>query len=96
MNVIIFLIQKKEDGFKRKFESKLTEYSFNPDEKLNIYERLNSAEGLAKYLSAKYPGMKRFGIDGAEAFVPLVESVIQNCGSMGANNYVLVWLIEED
>ena len=28
--------------------------------------------------------MKRFGIDGAEALVPLVESVIQNCGSMGA------------
>jgi 2-oxoglutarate dehydrogenase E1 component len=28
---------------------------------------LNSAEGLAKYLSAKYPGMKRFGIDGAES-----------------------------
>ena len=70
--------------FQKKFESKLTEYSFNPDEKLNIYERLNSAEGLAKYLSAKYPGMKRFGIDGAEALVPLVESVIQNCGSMGA------------
>ena len=29
--------------------------------------------------------MKRFGIDGAEALVQLVESVIQNCGSLGAN-----------
>ena len=71
--------------FQRKFESKLKEYSFDDKEKLNIYERLNSAEGLAKYLSAKYPGMKRFGIDGAESLVPLVESIIQNCGSMGAN-----------
>ena len=71
--------------FQRKFESKLQGYSFNKKEKLNIYERLNSAEGLAKYLSAKYPGMKRFGIDGAEALVPLVENVIQNFGSMGAN-----------
>ena len=71
--------------FQRKFESKLQEYSFDDKEKLNIFERLNSAEGLAKYLSAKYPGMKRFGIDGAESLVPLVESIIQNCGSMGAN-----------
>ena len=71
--------------FQRKFESKLQEYSFDDEEKLNIFERLNSAEGLAKYLSAKYPGMKRFGIDGAESLVPLVESIIQNCGSMGAN-----------
>ena len=71
--------------FQRKFESKLKEYTYNKDEKINIYERLNSAEGLAKYLSAKYPGMKRFGVDGSEALVPLVESVIQNCGSVGAN-----------
>ena len=71
--------------FQRKFENKLQDYSFNKKERLNIYERLNSAEGLAKYLSAKYPGMKRFGIDGAESLVPLVENVIQNFGSMGAN-----------
>ena len=71
--------------FQNKFESKLKGYSFNEQEKLNIYERLNSAEGLAKYLSAKYPGMKRFGIDGAESLVPLVETVIQDCGSLGAS-----------
>ena len=76
---------KERRWFQRKFESRLKDYSFREDEKINIYERLNSAEGLAKYLSAKYPGMKRFGIDGAEALVPLVESVIQNCGSLGAN-----------
>jgi len=71
--------------FQNKFESKLNGYSFNEQQKLNIYERLNSAEGLAKYLSAKYPGMKRFGIDGAESLVPLVETVIQDCGSLGAS-----------
>ena len=71
--------------FQKKFESNLNEYSFDEKERLNIYERLNSAEGLAKYLSAKYPGMKRFGIDGAESLVPLVETVIQDCGSLGAS-----------
>ena len=71
--------------FQKKFESKIESYSFSKDEKLHIYERLNSAEGLAKYLAAKYPGMKRFGIDGSEALVPLVDAVIQNCGSLGAN-----------
>ena len=71
--------------FQNKFESKLSEYNFDNKQKLYIYERLNSADGLAKYLSAKYPGMKRFGIDGAEALVPLVETVIQDCGSLGAS-----------
>ena len=29
--------------------------------------------------------MKRFGIDGAESLIPLVDAVIQNCGELGAN-----------
>ena len=28
--------------------------------------------------------MKRFGIDGAESLIPLVDSLIQNCGIFGA------------
>ncbi len=71
--------------FQKRFEAKLGKYSFGAEEKKHIFERLNSAEGLAKYLAAKYPGMKRFGIDGAESLIPLVDSVIQNCGSHGAN-----------
>ena len=69
----------------KKFESKLEKYNFSKEDKLHIYERLNSAEGLAKYLAAKYPGMKRFGIDGAESLVPLIDAVIQDCGELGAN-----------
>ena len=53
--------------FQKKFESKLEKYTFSKDEKLHIYERLNSAEGLAKYLAAKYPGMQPFGVDRSEA-----------------------------
>ena len=71
--------------FQRKFETKLQDYKIDNEQKTHIFERLCSAEGLAKYLSAKYPGMKRFGIDGAEAMVPLIDSVIQYCGEMGAN-----------
>ena len=71
--------------FQKQFESKIENYTFSEEEKIHIFERLNSAEGLAKYLAAKYPGMKRFGIDGSESLVPLVDAVIQNCGSLGAN-----------
>ncbi len=71
--------------FQKKFESKIEKYQFSKKDKLHIYERLNSAEGLAKYLAAKYPGMKRFGIDGAESLVPLLDAIIQDCGELGAN-----------
>ena len=70
--------------FQERIEPLIGSVSFNPEEQKYIYQRLCSADGLAKFLSSKYPGMKRFGIEGAESLIPLVDSLIQNCGIFGA------------
>ena len=70
--------------FQSRLEPNLGKIHFEPDEQKYILKRLSSAEGLAKFLSARYPGMKRFGIDGAESLIPMVDSLIQNCGIFGA------------
>ena len=70
--------------FQGVLEPNLGQYEFEDNEKKHIFNRLNSAEGLAKFLAAKYPGMKRFGIDGCESLIPLVDALIQNCGMLGA------------
>ncbi|MEL0208269.1 MAG: 2-oxoglutarate dehydrogenase E1 component, partial [Gammaproteobacteria bacterium] len=70
--------------FQKRLEPNLGKLNFNHDEKKYILKRLSSAEGLAKFLASRYPGMKRFGIDGAESLIPMVDSLIQNCGIFGA------------
>ena len=70
--------------FQSVLEPNLGQCEFEDNEKKHIFNRLNSAEGLAKFLAAKYPGMKRFGIDGCESLIPLVDALIQNCGMLGA------------
>jgi len=70
--------------FQKRLEPNLGKLNFNPEEQKYILKRLSSAEGLAKFLASRYPGMKRFGIDGAESLIPLVDSLIQNCGVFGA------------
>jgi 2-oxoglutarate dehydrogenase E1 component len=70
--------------FQERIEPLLGSVSFNSDEQQYIYQRLCSADGLAKFLASKYPGMKRFGIEGAESLIPLLDSLIQNCGIFGA------------
>ena len=70
--------------FQGVLEPNLGQCEFEDNEKKQIFNRLNSAEGLAKFLAAKYPGMKRFGIDGCESLIPLVDALIQNCGMLGA------------
>ena len=70
--------------FQKRLEPNLGKLNFDRDEQQYILKRLSSAEGLAKFLASRYPGMKRFGIDGAESLIPMVDSLIQNCGIFGA------------
>ena len=62
---------------------------FNKEEKIHLLKRLNSTEGLAKFLSTRYPGMKRFGNEGSESLIPLVDSLIQNSSIFGAEQICL-------
>ncbi len=52
-------------------------------------QRLSAAEGLEKHLDSKYPGTKRFGLEGAESLIPLLDSQIKRAGTYGAKEIVL-------
>ena len=43
---------------------------FTPEGKKAILGRLTVAEGFEKFLNVKYPGTKRFGLDGGESLLP--------------------------
>jgi multifunctional 2-oxoglutarate metabolism enzyme len=47
------------------------------DEQLHILDRLNAAEAVEKFLATKYVGQKRFGIDGAESAIPLLDAILE-------------------
>ena len=49
--------------------------------KRSILERLTAAEGLEKYLHGRYPGTKRFGLEGAESLIPCLHELLQRLGS---------------
>ena len=75
--------------FQDRLEPNLGKVYFKKEEKVNLLKRLNSTEGLAKFLATRYPGMKRFGSEGAESLIPLVDSLIQNCSIFGAEQICL-------
>lgn len=62
---------------------------FSKEKKEEILERLTAAEGLEKYLGVKFPGAKRFSLEGGEALVPLLEEIIQRAGSQGIRECVI-------
>ncbi|HQV79976.1 MAG TPA: 2-oxoglutarate dehydrogenase E1 component [Agitococcus sp.] len=78
---------------KRWIQSRLEGMRGNPnfslETKTHILERLTAAEGLEKYLGNKYVGAKRFGLEGGESFIPLVDEIIQRAGSQGTKEIVI-------
>ncbi len=57
--------------------------------KTAILERLTEAEGLEKFLHVRYPGTKRFGLDGGEALIPALEQILKRGSQMGVEEVVV-------
>lgn len=67
-----------------RLESKLS-----PEIKRHLLERITAAEGLEKYLGAKYPGAKRFSLEGCDTLVVALDELIQYSGQKGAKEIVM-------
>ena len=57
--------------------------------RLQILRSLIKAEGLEKSLGSKYPGTKRFGLEGGESLIPMLSEAIQRIGGYGAKEVVI-------
>ncbi|KAF7562538.1 hypothetical protein G7046_g1585 [Stylonectria norvegica] len=53
-----------------------TPFHFSPDEKLRVLDGLIWGTSFERFIATKFPTEKRFGLDGAEALVPAVQSLI--------------------
>jgi 2-oxoglutarate dehydrogenase E1 component len=56
---------------------------FSKQQKDRILERLNAAEAFEKFLATKYVGTKRFGIEGAESAIPILDEILSGAADDG-------------
>ncbi|WP_374248190.1 2-oxoglutarate dehydrogenase E1 component [Thermomonas sp.] len=64
-------------------------YSLDADTRRRTLERLTAAEGLERYLHTKYVGQKRFSLEGGDALIPLMDTVIRDAGSAGVKDVII-------
>ena len=57
--------------------------------KKTILERLTQAEIFEQFLHVKYPGTKRFGLDGGEALIPALEQILKRGSQLGMEEVVI-------
>jgi len=75
--------------WQEKLESIRSSPNFNVEEKRQILDRVTAAEGLERYLSAKYVGQKRFSLEGGESFIACMDELIRDAGSRGVQEIVI-------
>lgn len=72
-----------------KIESWRNQPQFSADEKINLLKELNAADGLERYLGAKFPGAKRFSLEGSDAFIPMMKEIIRHSAAQGVQDVVM-------
>jgi 2-oxoglutarate dehydrogenase E1 component len=73
----------------QRLESVSSTGTFSKDEKQCFLEELTAAEGLERYLGAKFPGAKRFSLEGGDALIPMMKELIRHAGSQGVREVVV-------
>ncbi len=73
----------------QRIESVAGKASFTPEEKKRFLSELTAAEGLERYLGAKFPGAKRFSLEGGDALIPMLKEMIRHAGKSGTREVVL-------
>ena len=63
--------------------------TFTKEGKIAILKKLIETEGLERFLHRRFPGTKRFGLDGGEAMIPAMEQIIKRGGHLGVKDIIL-------
>ena len=79
----------EKSWLQQRIEGKDKEIHFTPQGKRAILKKLVEAEAFERFLHKRYPGTKRFGLDGGEAAVPALEQIIKRGGALGADEIII-------
>ncbi len=68
---------EQKSWIQQRIEGKEFAMRFTSEGKRKILHQLTKSEGFERFLHLKYPGTKRFGVDGGETLIPLLEALIK-------------------
>ncbi|MDP2385226.1 MAG: 2-oxoglutarate dehydrogenase E1 component [Bacteroidota bacterium] len=63
--------------------------SFSLDEKRTILKKLTQAVGFENYLHTKFVGQKRFSLEGGEALIPAMDTLMEHAADLGVEDFVI-------
>ena len=72
-----------------RFESTKNSLDYTKNEKLYILEKLRRSVLFESFLQKKFPGQKRFSLEGAESLIPALDAIMERGSEMGIKEFII-------
>ncbi len=76
-----------EKWLKEKMESRKNTPKFSTATRKVMLEKLGQAVFMEKFLHKRFPGQKRFSLEGVEALIPALHAIIEKGAALGADEF---------
>jgi 2-oxoglutarate dehydrogenase E1 component len=80
---------KKRTWLKQRMEEKRNQPQLDRDEQLHILEKLQEATLFEAFLHRKFLGQKRFSLEGGEAIIPLLDTLLMQAAERGVSDLIM-------
>ena len=74
---------------KQRMESTRNSQEFTPEKRKHFFYHLQIAVGFENFIHKKFVGQKRFSLEGAEALIPALDSVIERGTELGIEEFII-------
>ncbi len=80
---------RQREWLQARIEGRDWRTSFGPDQKKTILRQLDEAEGFEAFCQKRYVGTKRFGLEGGEATIPALHTIIDQAARDGVRSVAI-------
>ncbi len=63
--------------------------TLSPEDRVRILRQLLTADGFEEFLHVRYPGQKRFSLEGTAALIPMLDTLIETAAAQGVEQLVI-------
>jgi 2-oxoglutarate dehydrogenase E1 component len=81
--------EQERAWFRALFTAEQLTRELTPDEKRALLARLSEVDGLERFLARAFPNYKRFGIEGTDALVPMLDTAVDESAAAGAREVAI-------
>jgi 2-oxoglutarate dehydrogenase E1 component len=81
--------QERRDWLQERMEPGFNRAALEPEERVRILRQLLAADRFEEFLHARYPGQKRFSLEGAASLYPMLDALVEAVAEIGVEQVVI-------